>query len=64
MIQVHIICIRLFLFFFKKKGRGKGFAFITYRDQESADEAIEKYDGMGMNYLILSVERAKPSKKM
>eukprot|EP01080_Neovahlkampfia_damariscottae_P002434 gene2434-3145_t len=55
---------RCFVAYDHDTGRGKGFAFITYRDQESADEAIEKYDGMGMNYLILSVERAKPSKKM
>jgi translation initiation factor 3 subunit G len=42
-------------------GRGKGFAFVTYRDQESADIAIKELDGTGMNYLILSVERSRPS---
>jgi len=54
---------RCFLGRDKDTGISKGFAFITYKFDDSVDIAISKFDGKGLNHMILSVERSKPKPK-
>lgn len=55
---------RCFLGRDKETGISKGFAFITYRFDDSVDLAIAKFDGKGLYHMILSVERSKPKPPM
>lgn len=47
----------------KMTGLSKGFAFISFHDQSSAEEAIRRLNGFGYDHLILKVEWSKPSEK-
>jgi RNA recognition motif-containing protein len=49
---------RVYLATDKETGLPKGFAFVTYRFEESVDKAIAKFDGKGFHHMILSVERS------
>ncbi|OQV21756.1 putative Eukaryotic translation initiation factor 3 subunit G [Hypsibius exemplaris] len=46
----------------KKTGDFKGFAFVTFYDQSSADKAIARVNGHRYFHMILSVDWANPSK--
>jgi len=52
---------RIFLAKDKVTGQCKGFAFVNYYRKEDAAKAIATLNGYGYDYLILSVEWAKPS---
>ncbi|XP_040575278.1 eukaryotic translation initiation factor 3 subunit G [Lepeophtheirus salmonis] len=52
---------RIFLAKDKQTGQCKGFAFIHYYKKEEAAKAIATLNGYGYDYLILSVEWAKPT---
>uniref|UniRef100_A0A6B2LDC2 Eukaryotic translation initiation factor 3 subunit G n=1 Tax=Arcella intermedia TaxID=1963864 RepID=A0A6B2LDC2_9EUKA len=54
---------RVFLAMDKEKMKSKGFAFINFRSRDSAQKAMNDLNGKGWNYLILSIEWAKPSSK-
>jgi translation initiation factor 3 subunit G len=45
----------------RETGASRGFAYISFVRKEEAERAMEKLDGYGYDYLILSVEWAKPS---
>jgi len=52
---------RIFLAKDKVTGQCKGFAFVNYYRKEDAAKAIATLNGYGYDYLILSVEWAKPA---
>merc|ERR1712179_196566 len=52
---------RIFLAKDKLTGQCKGFAFVNYYRKEDAAKAIATLNGYGYDYLILSVEWAKPA---
>jgi len=52
---------RIFLAKDKVTGHCKGFAFVNYYRKEDAAKAIATLNGFGYDYLILSVEWAKPA---
>lgn len=54
---------RIFLAKDKISGLCKGFAFVSYRNHESAQNAIDRLNGFGYDHLILKVEWSKPSEK-
>lgn len=54
---------RIFLARDKETHKSKGYAFITYIDRHTAEEAIRKLDRHGHDSLLLRVEWAKPSVK-
>lgn len=54
---------RTFLAKDKTTGLSKGFAFISFHQQKSAEEAIKTLNGFGYDHLILKVEWSKPSEK-
>jgi len=43
-------------------GESRGFGFVTFRDRQDAECALENLNGHGYGYLILKVEWAKPRK--
>lgn len=43
----------------RETGAGKGFAFVSFEDQEVANRAMEKMHGRGYDNLILSVQRSR-----
>jgi translation initiation factor 3 subunit G len=53
---------RIYLVRDKLTNTSRGFAFITYNSRKDAETAMEEMDGKGWDYLILSIEWAKPSK--
>merc|ERR1712013_30719 len=54
---------RIFLAKDKMTGQCKGFAFVNYYRKEDAAKAIATLNGYGYDYLILSVEWAKPAQE-
>lgn len=44
----------------KMTGRSRGFGFVTMADQESADRAIEMYNGKDMGGRVIVVNEARP----
>jgi len=47
----------------KLTNTSRGFAFITYHSRKDAQQAMDEMDGKGWDYLILSIEWARPSGK-
>jgi len=54
---------RIYLVKDKITNQSRGFAFVTYLTRREAERAMEEMDGKGWDYLILSIEWAKPSAK-
>jgi len=52
---------RTFLAKDKATNKSKGFAFVNYKNRKDAQAAMDALNGKGWNYIILSVEWAKPS---
>lgn len=46
----------------RRTGASKGLAFITFSDSKAAENAIARYDGKGLDHMIIGVEYAKPHK--
>lgn len=44
----------------RRTGASKGLAFITFAEQKAAEAAIARFDGKGLDHLIIGVEWAKP----
>jgi len=54
---------RVYLVKDKLTNQSRGFAFITFTLRKDAQRAMEEMNGQGWDYLILSIEWAKPSAK-
>jgi len=54
---------RVYLVKDKLTNQSRGFAFITFTLRKDAQKAMEEMNGQGWDYLILSIEWAKPSAK-
>ncbi|UKK00223.2 eukaryotic translation initiation factor [Theileria orientalis] len=53
---------RAYLAKYKETQNSKGFAFVTYVNKQDAIEAINRFNRLGYNNLLLNVEWAKPAK--
>lgn len=47
----------------RETGETKGFAYVSFYEKKHAEEAIAKLNGYKLEYLLLSVEWAKPQEK-
>ena len=47
----------------RKTGKCRGFAFVTVKDDEQAEQLIEKYNGYMLKESALKVEKAQPRAK-
>ncbi len=47
----------------RKTGKCRGFAFVTVKDDEQADQLIEKYNGYMLKESAIKVEKAQPRAK-
>lgn len=47
----------------RKTGKCRGFAFVTVKDDEQADQIIEKYNGYQLKESALKIEKALPRSK-
>lgn len=47
----------------RKTGKCRGFAFVTVKDDEQADQIIEKYNGYMLKESALKIEKALPRSK-
>ncbi|MEM7771652.1 MAG: RNA-binding protein [Cyanobacteria bacterium P01_A01_bin.37] len=47
----------------RKTGKCRGFAFVTVKDDEQAEQLIEKYNGYMLKESALKIEKAQPRAK-
>lgn len=47
----------------RETGESKGYAYVSFYDKKDAETAIAKLNGYKLEYLLLSVEWAKPQEK-
>ncbi|MEL6223246.1 MAG: RNA-binding protein [Cyanobacteria bacterium J06627_8] len=47
----------------RKTGKCRGFAFVTVKDDEQAEQLIEKYNGYMLKESALKIEKAQPRTK-